>query len=198
MAEKQNKDYIFFFLLLIIIIVSFLIFTPKVASMLFPLKRQMILQTFISSTKQSNKIDPQKFWEFREFYSPGYFNFNRNGLTNTQIKTEESKTGILVNMKYVSRIFLTFTSPHLNSFEALVTTAKLSDVIDTAMLGSKETIFSNNSTLIYKDSEERTHIIFLKPLSEMQRANGFFNYNDTDKSLVEGKNWLEVTILDEK
>lgn len=198
MTEKQNKDYLFVFLLLVIIVISFLILTPKVASMLFPQKRQMVLQSFISSTKQTNKIDPQKFWEFREFYSPGYFTFNRNGLTNTQIKTVENKTGISVDMNNVSRIFLSFTSPHLNSYEALVSAVKLSDVVNVQTLGSKETIFSNNNTLIYKDSTKRTHIIFLKPLSEMERANGFFNYNDTDKSIVQGKNWLEVTTLDEK
>lgn len=198
MTEKQNKDYLFVFLLLVIIVISFLILTPKVASMLFPQKRQMVLQSFISSTKQTNKIDPQKFWEFREFYSPGYFTFNRNGLTNTQIKTVENKTGISVDMNNVSRIFLSFTSLHLNSYEALVSAVKLSDVVNVQTLGSKETIFSNNNTLIYKDSTKRTHILFLKPLSEMERANGFFNYNDTDKSIVQGKNWLEVTTLDEK
>jgi len=198
MVEKQNKDYIFIFLLLVIIVVSFLILTPKIASTLFPIKRQMILQTFISSTKQTNNIDPQKFWEFREFYSPGYFTFNRNGLTNAQIKTIEDKTGIPVDMKNVSKIFLIFTAPHLNSFEGFVTTTKLSDVVNIQALGSKETIFSNNNTLMYKDSMGSTHVIFLKPLSEMERANGFFNYNDTDKSLVQGKNWLEITTLDEK
>jgi len=197
MDKKQNKDYIFIFLLLIIIVVSFVILSPKISSMLFPQKREMVLQTFISSIKQNNSIDAQKFWEFREFYSPGYFTFDRNGLNNTQIKTVENKTGIFVNMQHVSRIFLTFTSPHLNSYEALVTTTKLSDVVNSQALGPK-TIFSNSNTLMYKDSQGLTHVIFLKPLSEMERANGFFNYTDTDKSIVAGKNWLEVTTLDQK
>lgn len=195
MLEKQNKENIFFFVVLLIIIGLFLVLNPKVSSTLFPIKRQMVLQTFINNTKQNNKIDSQKFWEFREFYSPGYFNFNKNGLTSSQIKAARDKSGVSINLKNIDRFFLTFTSPHLTSLEALVTTNKLTDVINTATFDSKSIIFSNNNTLIFKD--KNIHIIFLKSESDMQRANGFFDYSEADKNLVNGKYWLEVTTIDE-
>ncbi len=203
MGKKQNgsenkNDLFFLFSILVIIIISFLLFVPKVANTLFLPKREFVLQSFLGSVRQANRVDPQKFWEFREFYSPGYFIFNKNGLSQSQIKAVESKIGVSISTKYIDRIFLTFTSPHLTSFEAFVTTNDLSNILTTPALNRKQIIFSDKNTLVYKDNKQLSHIIFLKQLSEMERANGFFNYSDTDKNLAKGKNWLEVTTLDEK
>ena len=203
MSEKQNalkgpSELIIFAVLLVIIVFSFLVLAPRVSSSLFPMKRQMVLQTFLDTVKKTNTINPQKFWEFREFYSPGYITFNKNGLSNSQIKAVENKTGVLVDMKYTDRIFLTFTSPHLVSFEALATTDDLSKLLNIKTPDPKQVIFSSNNTLIYKDSSQRIYIIFLKSEPDMQLANGFFSSSDMDKTLIKGKNWLEVTALDEK
>lgn len=40
-----------------------------------------------------------------------------------------------------------------------------------------------------------TEIIFIKPISEMKKANGFFDYNDKDKKLLEGKYWFVYTTI---
>jgi len=39
-------------------------------------KRQQMLNHFISTIKENNDIDAKEFWKFREFYSPGFFTHN--------------------------------------------------------------------------------------------------------------------------
>jgi len=203
MSEKQNvlkgsSELIIFVLLLVIILFSFLVLAPRISSSLFPIKRQMVLQAFLDTVKKTNTVNPQKFWEFREFYSPGYITFNNNGLSNSQIKTAENKTGIFVNTQFINRIFLTFTSPHLSSFEALTTSNDFSKFINIKTLDVRQVIFSNNNTLIYRDGKQRIYVLFLKSQSDMESANGYFSDSDADKSLINGKDWLEVTALDTK
>src|SRR5581483_2899830 len=67
----------------IIIGVAFLFLTPKLTSRLFPQKRDMILKQFVQNVEKTHQVDPQKFWEFREFFSPGYYTFNRLGLESS-------------------------------------------------------------------------------------------------------------------
>lgn len=38
-------------------------------------------------------------------------------------------------------------------------------------------------------------IYFIKPISEMKRANGFFDYKNKDKKLLSNKNWFVTTII---
>lgn len=71
-----------------------------------------------------------------------------------------------------------FTSKYISSYEYLV---------DSNTMGNKISINKNKNN---------TDIVFIKPLSEMKRANGFFDYKDKDKKLLEGKFWLVVTSID--
>lgn len=59
-------------------------------------------------------------------------------------------------------------------------------VVDTNTMGDK---------IYIKRNKDTADIVFIKPISEMKRANGFFDYNDKDKKLLEGKYWLVVTII---
>lgn len=70
-----------------------------------------------------------------------------------------------------------FRSKYITSYEYLV---------DTNTMGDKIYIKKNTNT---------TDIVFIKPISEMRKANGFFDYQDKDKKLVTGKFWLVVTIV---
>lgn len=38
-----------------------------------------------------------------------------------------------------------------------------------------------------------TRIYFIKSISEMKKANGFFDYKDKDAKMLENKNWYVVT-----
>lgn len=203
MAKKQkpwglSAESLTFLGLFAIIIVCFLLFVPKVASTLFPFKRQMILHDFMSTVKQQKTIEPQKFWEFREFYSPGYYTVSKTGLSQSQIQSVENKVGVTLANTPGTDIFLIFTSPHLSSLEALVTTNSLSDAVTVGNTQKTKILLSTSNETVFTDTQGNTYIIFLKPVSAMQTANGFFDYNDADKALVQGKYWLDITKLDGK
>lgn len=56
-------------------------------------------------------------------------------------------------------------------------------------------MYQNTNELI-ASSGKTTYIYFIKPISEMSKANGFFDYKDQDKKLLETKNWyVETKIL---
>lgn len=208
MSKKQSifgvsQDILFFIALFLTVVVCFFLLVPKVASDLFPWKRQVILQNFLQETEKAQEINAQSFWEFREFYSPGYYTFDRNGLSGSPVERIEKKVGIQINnphiqTTYIDKTFLIFTSPHLTSIDALVTTNDLTKIIVMNSLHPVTTFFSAKNELIYKDANGNIHILFVKSIQEMKTANGYFDYTGTDASLLKGKYWLDATVLDGK
>lgn len=203
MTKKQKAlgvsfETLTFIGLFAIILLCFLFFVPKVASTLFPFKREMVLHDFMNTVQQQKTVKPQKFWEFREFYSPGYFTVNKTGLSKSQVQTAENAVGIVLTQKPNADVFLAFTSPHLSSLEALVATNALGDLVNVQKIQKEKVILSTNNEAVFTDTKGNTYIVFLKPVSDMQTANGFFDYKDADKNLVAGKYWLDITKLDGK
>lgn len=184
-----NNDAIFFSLLAIVILVCFLVFTPKVSSYLFPQKRVLLWQNFLTDVKKQNQINPQKYWEFREFYSPGYFEFSRNGFSNNQTQKSLQQIGIPLTNETILPV-LAFQSPYLQSLDLLTPTGTLSSYVT---IPAKQLIFQNKSSLIYEQDAKTVNIVFLFPESEMKKANGFFDYAEKDKEFVKGKYWLNIT-----
>ena len=192
--EKINNPYYFLTASLAIIVLTFAFFTPKVSSSLFPFKRDMVFNNFLNSTKNENTIDPQKFWEFREFYSPGYFYFNDQGINNSLIADSKSQLGI--NPSEISLYFSRFSSNHSLSLDGLTSAKSLNQVFDISQADMKKLLFQNSNSLIFKDSNNQTYVVFILPESEMQKANGFFDYQGKDKNLLKNKNWFSITKLD--
>lgn len=166
--------------------------------MLFPWKRQEILQNFLHDVQKEKTVNPQSFWEFREFYSPGYYIFNKNGVSQIQLLTAQKKISVPLKTQYIDSIFLTFTSPHLTSIEALVTTPDVEKIVAVQKVPKKFIIFSGKNEIVYRDLGNNLHIIFVKSESLMATANGFFDYTGDDKNLVTGKYWFDSTVLDTK
>lgn len=203
MTKKQkplglSADSLTFFGLFAVIILCFLFFVPKVASALFPFKRQMLLHNFMGVVQKEKTVDPQTFWEFREFYSPGYYTVNKTGLSQNQIQIAEKSIGIFLTKQPNTNIFLSFTSPHLHSMEALVTTSSLGNVVNDQTIEKAKVLLAGNNETVFTDAKGDTYILFLKPVSDMQTANGYFDYKDVDKNIVQGKYWLDITKLDGK
>ena len=197
-VHTEKNDLIFYIALLVLVVGTFVLFTPKVASMLFPFKRQMVLHDFLNKVQKSQTIPAQDFWKFREFYSPGSYVFADTGLSANQIASAEKITGVSLSASMVDRIFLTFSSPHAISIEALVVTPNLAQVVDLNTLDKKQVLFSRSNELVYKDSKGFIHILFVKSETQMQSANGFFDYSGADKHLVTGKYWFDSTVIDGK
>jgi predicted nucleotidyltransferase len=56
-----------------------------------------------------------------------------------------------------------------------------------------ENIFKNEKSIIYKNEKGQIFIIFVLPVAQMKRANGFFDYEGVDKKTLNGENWIDIT-----
>lgn len=200
MNKTQNflklkiNDLFFFIILFAIIVLSFVALSPKISAKLFNFKREILLNEFIKDTK-TNGINPQEYWRFREFYSPGYFNFSKDGIKNPLLEQAKEKIGIKYNDKNIDLTFLVFFSPRINSLDMLTTQTDLSKVIGEKHLVKEQIIFMNKNSLIYKEGQGTIWITFLLSTDEMKKANGFFDYKDRDKEITQGKKWLNITSI---
>jgi len=70
----------FFIILILTSFFLFVILTPKLSIRLFPFFRQNQFNQFKKYLLTASDFNPQIFWRFREFYCPGYFVFNRQGI----------------------------------------------------------------------------------------------------------------------
>ena len=181
--------------LLITILVLFALLSPKISSILFPFKRQGILNDFIRITKNNGRIDAQAYWKFREFYSPGYFTFSRSGLNDSVTKNAEKKIGISYDQKMTSLNLLFYSSSRLYSLDMLTKQSSLEKIFDPKSIKKENILFKGRDGLIYRDGPEIIKIVFLINNHEMKKANGFFDYQEKDRNLVEGKNWLNITYI---
>ncbi len=187
---KLHNPVYFLALLMILITICFVIFTPRVSALLFSPKREMTLNSFLDKTKQEQKINPQEFWKFREFYSPGYFELMDQGLENSEVNSAINEIGL--EPKGVAFTSL-FKSKHSISLDGLTENESLSEIID---LNSIQNIaFQNEHSMIFTNNN-KTIMFFLLPISEMKKANGFFEYDGKDKELLENKYWFNITKIE--
>ncbi len=185
--QKLENPIVFLTFLMIIITICFVIFTPRVSSLIFSEKRELNLNSFISSAQNDQKIDPQEFWKFREFYSPGYFELRDQGLEKSEIQSAQSEIGLLPNNVIYASLF---RSKHSLSLDGVTEAKSLDEVIDINSIG--EIKFQNSNSAIIKRGNDWI-IIFLMPVSEMKKANGFFEYEGKDKEFLKNKNWFNLT-----
>lgn len=183
----------FLIILFIFILILFIVFSPKVSSLLFPLKRQAILNDFINKTKTNGSINAQEYWQFREFYSPGYFTFAKIGISKSLSENAVSRIGIEYNKKEIELTYSFFSSQRLNSLDMLTKQSSLNMLIDQKQFQKDKIVFINRNSIIYQESPKIIKIVFLLNNNDMQKANGFFDYQDKDKKITQGENWLNIT-----
>lgn len=189
-----KSDFAFFLILFILIVASFCFLSPKISAQLFTFKRQATLSGFVNNSK-ANGINPQGYWEFREFYSPGYFIFSRDGIDKTKLSQAKEKIGVKYNEKNIDLTFLVFSSPLTSSLDMLTKQTDLNSLISKQQLPKENIIFMNANALIYKENPKTIKVIFLINNAEMKKANGFFDYTDKDKQITEGENWFNITSI---
>ena len=120
-----KSEKVFLTVTILIVLFLFVILSPKLSDLLFSFKRQMVLNDFLSSVKEEKNIDGKTYWQFREFYSPGYFVFSKKGLVNSVIKSAQKEIGINYNGKGIFRSFLFFSSQKLDSLDMLTSYSDL-------------------------------------------------------------------------
>jgi hypothetical protein len=178
---KQKKELIVIFC---IIVVCFLLLQPKISSLLFPIKQQYMLNTFVNSVKQDKTLNLQKYWEFREFYSPGSFVYEKNGLVTKQnaainefVALDKKATPQLL---FSSAKVVSVGGRTKNNTLPMINTWQHNIILHT----SSELLLENNGSL---------SLYFLKPISEVAKANGFLqNQPFADPK---GTLWFEVTTI---
>ena len=147
------------------ILLGYFLLQPHMSSCI-PFVRELRLSSFLNHTIKNNAISTQEFWQLREFYSPGVIQFIKPNLTFTSDRILSHET--LINNN-VSLEDLLPRSSHLQH----IVYRKKNELIVT----------SNNDIFVY----------FIKPISEMIKANAYFDNKDTDEKLLKNKNWYVVT-----
>lgn len=191
--QKSKKSQILFiFSIFFVVVLLFTLLVPKVSSQIFPQKNELNLNHFISEIQKDKKINPQAYWEFREFYSPGFFDFSKNGLDKNNTRKALGK--IEISPIGIDYYFLKFNSAKTVSLDGFTKKTKFSDLIDKKTMQINEIFLENDNSIVYKDNENQTFVIFLLPSTEMLTANGFYDVNSKkDADLMRGEYWFNVT-----
>ena len=179
------NDKFFYLLILLISFLALILLQPKLKTKLFRFNRQKTFNDFIEEVKKDNKIDAKVFWEFREFYSPGYFTFNKDYVKISSILQ-------FYNLDENKNDFLFFASDKLESTESIV---KKIDSFNKNKDMCLEIIFEDKDSIICTQDNSEIKISFVKTVGEMMKANGLFDYIDSEKKLLKDKYWINETIL---
>lgn len=148
------------------LLLAYLLLQPRISNII-PFVREYRLSSFISHSKKNNSISAQEFWQLREFYSPGVILLNKPKLLFTSSKITSQET--LIDKKITLDEML----------------PKESD---------QQILYKNGNEQISTD-ESAIYVYFIKPTTDMVQANGFFDYKDKDKKLLEGKSWYVSAII---
>ncbi|CAN5153188.1 hypothetical protein BH09PAT1_BH09PAT1_5430 [soil metagenome] len=185
----QQRSYLL--VLSIILLGTFVMLSPSVSSTLFPSKHQAELYSFLDEIKKDNKLNPQNYWKFREFYSPGDFVFEKKytipeSKISPQIITNYTKIGEQAH----EMPYLLFHSNKVDSIDALID--KKIDL--TKLSAPDEQYIIANPTLLIKDMKTYYLLTAILPGRDIRKANGFFEDSSSD-AYLNSHYWLTVTTI---
>ncbi|PIV08470.1 hypothetical protein COW38_01900 [Candidatus Collierbacteria bacterium CG17_big_fil_post_rev_8_21_14_2_50_45_7] len=170
------------------IAICYLLFQPRIINYLLPTARTNYLDQLLQQTKSTKHLDPQKYWETREFYYPGVFYVFQDGLSIDNITDFVHQTGINLKLKGDFPI-LVYKSPKWSSYESLVNTNQLADLVD---LPSSTPIYQDSQTIIYQ-IDNKVLIFFIKPYDELKVTNGFIYTKEA--ILKDYYYWFGVSVI---
>lgn len=140
-------------------------------------------------------VDGKKFWEFREFYSPGSFVFKKEGLSGKEITDSIYSDEIAqLNLKE-EYFFLQYKSEKIESIEGLTSINSIERLLNKYSFFKKRIINRGSNFVLIDRSNKRYILLALLKNDEMKKSNGFFDYTEEDKELVNGKNWLVLAFI---
>lgn len=180
--QKSLKNNSSIFILIdLVLVVCMLFLIPKLSTLVLPQKQTYSLNQFLKQTEITKAVNPQQFWQFREFYSPGYFQAQSNHIDNSGVSFKDSG---ISQAKY-------FTSSKIQSIDALITASSLSATLQVKDI--KKIILQTDTILLVQRQHDFV-LAFILPQSEMEKANGLFNYQE-DTDILNGKNWIDISII---
>lgn len=170
MHSQKTQSIIVGILIMIGVVVSL----GKIHYAINPFARTQLLNRFIQTVEQDKAIDPEQFWEFRDFYAATTSTFNPN---NIRIK----------------KPFLSMVTSYMNSNDYLLP-PDADTALDASPYTGKGVKIHNSDTLVFIEGR-RMYIRFKKPLDEMQKANGFFRYFGVDLEKYKDYVWYNDTVI---
>ncbi len=197
---KTLSNRIFLILLFLIIFLVAIFKQPDFKSSLSSFYQKKLFDSFIYDI-EANNLDAESYWYFREKFSSGYFSYNQDHIdflaTFRIVKIDDEVTPLL-----------SFTSKNLHSIDALVT----QDIIPNLFIDFKEKYedaeiiadyssfhanchFDCNKLLLLRLDKDHYELLFVKPVTEMQRVNGFFDYKSKERDLIKNYYWLNQTSI---
>lgn len=194
-TDNKKGKIVFYIILFLVIILPFIFLQPKISSKLFSFKRKFLWDQFITDSVKAKKIDAQKFWQLREFYYPGYITFERNGISDKKTYSFLKQFKLIIQSGKYFYPFLIYKSDKFNSLEAFVNIYPIDLLLGNLHLDNKKVILNNNSQIIYLENNKQAVIIFVKPLEEMKKTNGYFDYADRDQEFTKYKLWFSISLI---
>lgn len=134
-------------------------------------------------------IDPQRYWLFRERYSPGTMRVNTEAVSMMQTYriTQTHPSGTTELMKY--------ESPRLLSSEHITTQTDALTQFRQKLPQSAQILDESSTYIVAELPEKKVVVAFQMPISEMKTANGFFDYLPAEEELLSGTKWFTVTYI---
>jgi len=187
---NKNLSVIAFLTLLFI---SYLLLSPHIASYLNPLYRKTLWNNFRNKLLVHKEVLPTEFWQFRDFYYPGTIEVNTFGLNKNKVNTILRLFPLNFINKQDIYPFLIYSSNKITSVEYLVRSDTLSELMQ---IDKQSKTFLNSQHIFFIETDKKAYLYFVKPVSDLLTANGYFDYKKRDKELLKDKYWLVLTIID--
>lgn len=171
-SRMRHSQKTYAIVMFIIFLVGILFFLGKIRYAINPFARYMLLQQYINSVKQHQTIDPERYWEFRDFYAATTSTFTPKAILQR-------------------KPFLSFKTAYIESYDSLV---ENKGQLSNPEQKSVNIILSSPNEIMYA-TDQMLYIRFFKTLEEMHKANGFFRYFGTDITPYENYFWYNETTI---
>jgi hypothetical protein len=159
--------------------------------------REQRFTQFLSRTQQGKNINPATFWEFRELYSPGNFTFDA-GVEHlgTQVIQEIPESGTPLHTfrgpKIVSKDYLVSLDSSQEREEIFAEFLRQQGFVHN--VGNE--LYSTATERIFEVHDGKRVIAFAKPLDEIMKVDGLFDFTEAERERLENHFWINITVLE--
>lgn len=184
---KKLPDRIFFILVVLIIILIAILSNQYLKSTFLANHTANLFNEFVTDL-ENNNFDAEKYWQFRERYSPGTF------LRDEQNVDFFATFKIVAVQEGLTPLFY-YESDNLRSLDSVIS-YDANSALNTFKDEFKGEIVTNGENyVLIKVTQNEYVFAFVETISEMQKVNGMFDYLPEEKELLKDKLWYNTTYL---
>lgn len=192
-AKHFLHDNVWTIILGIVVLGLFLFLSPKISRVIVPNIKSRDWSTFQEKLVKNKTVDPQTYWEFREFYSPGVFTINNEGIQDASVKSFYA--ALPEGFQSQPELsFSQFKSPLLTSIDGLTSQTSIKEIVNHEEVSTTNIVTQSNTLLLYKINNNKYLLILLFTPEQMKKTNGFWNYQK-DMNAINNRNWISTSII---